>query len=418
VDFKREVRKKSLLRRYWYLFLIVGFIFLAITMKSSLGGASYILDKGDLQLAKVERGDFQVNVRGLGVLKPRNIHWASTQVSGRVEQLLVKPGTKVVSGDTLAILSNPQLLSNLESARWELEATKAESYAAYVSMESQLVDLENAASAAHYNYLGTKLQLDAESDLLSHGNGSISKLDYERTKLSVEQQKQEWRAQQLRVAKMQDRLKAMKESQQARLGMMESHYQRVIQQVEHLAVVATSDGIVQQVTLTLGQQASIGTGVALIADQTSLIAEVQVQELQIREVVIGQPVLIDTRKSQIAGVVSRIDPAVNSGVVQVDVSLLDTLPPEARPDLNIEALIEISHLKDTLYVKRPAFAAKFSNKALYQLSKDGAFAKKQWVKLGQSSVNRIQVLSGLTIGDTIIISDTSDWEGHSEILIH
>ena len=217
---------------------------------------------------------------------------------------------------------------------------------------------------------------------------------------------------------MQDRLKAMKESQQARLGMMESHYQRVIQQVEHLAVVATSDGIVQQVTLTLGQQASIGTGVALIADQTSLIAEVQVQELQIREVVIGQPVLIDTRKSQIAGVVSRIDPAVNSGVVQVDVSLLDTLPPEARPDLNIEALIEISHLKDTLYVKRPAFAAKFSNKALYQLSKDGAFAKKQWVKLGQSSVNRIQVLSGLTIGDTIIISDTSDWEGHSEILIH
>ena len=109
---------------------------------------------------------------------------------------------------------------------------------------------------------------------------------------------------------------------------------------------------------------------------------------------------------------------MTAGIVQVDVKLTSILPNEARPDLTIDALIEISNIDSALYVKRPAFAPRNSQATLYRLSKDDKFAQKQKVALGQSSVNQIQILSGLAVGDEVIISDTSDWQEHNEIMIN
>ena len=109
---------------------------------------------------------------------------------------------------------------------------------------------------------------------------------------------------------------------------------------------------------------------------------------------------------------------VNAGMVQVDVKLTSALPNEARPDLTVDGLIEISNIADALYVKRPVFAPRYSEASLYKIIDDHRFAQKKRVKLGQSSVNQIQILSGLQVGDEIIISDTSAWQEHQEVMIN
>jgi hypothetical protein len=162
----------------------------------------------------------------------------------------------------------------------------------------------------------------------------------------------------------------------------------------------------------------MGGSVAMIADQRSLYAELQVQEIMVSDITLGQRVVVDTRTSEIVGEVIRIDPAVNAGMVQVDVKLSGKLPNEARPDLTVNGSIEISNIDDALFVKRPAFAPKHSKTGLYRLTADAQFAQKQVVALGQSSVNQIQILSGLKAGDEVIISDTSDWQAHQEIMIN
>jgi hypothetical protein len=105
-------------------------------------------------------------------------------------------------------------------------------------------------------------------------------------------------------------------------------------------------------------------------------------------------------------------------MVQVDVKLSSQLPNEARPDLTVDGSIEVSNIDETLYVKRPAFAPKNSKTSLYRLTVDAQFAQKQMVALGKSSVNQIQILSGLKAGDEVIISDTSNWQTHQEIMIN
>ena len=418
MDTIRAREKTPIWRKYWYLAVGVVLIFSTYFFKSMVGSASFIVVKDELVIATVKQGNFRVNVRASGVLKPENIRWVSSQVSGRVEQAFVKAGAIVSKGQILMQLSNPELHRELEQARWEFKAKKAENHAAFVALESQLLDLKNSVVEADYSYQGSKLKLDAETQLFEQKNGTVSALDYQRSKLEVKQKIQYWQSQKQKVVKMDANLLATKTAQQARLGLVENNYLRMKDQVASLAIKATTDGVVQQVSLVLGEQTQVGGSVALIADQKSLFAELQVQEIKISDIVLGQTVVVDTRTSKITGEVIRIDPAVNAGMVQVDVKLTSALPNEARPDLTVDGLIEISNIDNALYVKRPVFAPKHSKTGLFRLTKDQQFAQKQTVALGQSSVNQIQILSGLSVGDEVIISDTSDWQEHQEIMIN
>jgi len=418
MDIQRTIAAKPLWQKYWYilplfLLLIGGYLF-----KNMFGEASYIVDKNKLVTAQVEQGNFRVNVRATGVLKPLNIRWISTQVAGRVEQVFVKAGAVVKKGDVLAILSAAELPRELEKIRWQLIATKAENHAAYVSLELQLLDLKNAITAAELSYQSAKLKLDAETALMAQGNATVSTLDYKKSQLLVKQQLQSWRAQQQKVQKMKATMQATQTAQQARVNLLKNSYQQAEDQVAALQIIAQTSGVVQQVSITLGQRAQIGESVALIADQKALFAQLQIQELRAQDVALGQLVTIDTRSNSLKGTVTRIAPAVNGGMVQIDVALTGDLPIEARPELSVDGLIEISNVDNALFVKRPVFAPRFSQTGLYKLSPNQQFASKQLVKFGQSSVNKIQIISGLNVGDKVIISDTTDWQDHQQIMIN
>jgi len=418
MDIQRKSTRSSSKRKYWFLAPIALLGVAAYFTNNFLGDASFFIARDELVTAKVEQGDFQVNVRSTGTLKPLTIRWVSSQVSGRVEQVLVKAGAQVQEGDILMQLSNPELHRELEKTQWELQANKAESHAALVALESQQVELENAVVAAEYSYQSAKLKLDAETALIKQGNATVSALDYQKSQLAVKQQHQSWVAQQQKAEKMRANIIATKSAHQARTGLVENNYQRVKEQVAALNVRATTSGIVQKVSLELGERAQVGDSVALVANQQQLFAELLVQEVRARDIALGQRVIVDTRTSEITGKVQRIDPAVNDGMVLVDVSLTSALPSEARPELTVDGLIEVSHIKNALYVKRPVFAPKYTDVGLYKLIKDQKFASKKLVKLGQSSVSKIQIISGLSVGDEIIISDTSHWQEHQEIMIN
>jgi HlyD family secretion protein len=101
--------------------------------------------------------------------------------------------------------------------------------------------------------------------------------------------------------------------------------------------------------------------------------------------------------------------------VQVDVDLTGKLPPGARPDLSVDGTIEIERLPDVLYVGRPAFGEPGSDVRLFRLDPASGIATRVAVRLGKSSVNLVEVLDGLEVGDQVVLSDTSAWDQHDRI---
>src|SRR5208282_5054004 len=119
----------------------------------------------------------------------------------------------------------------------------------------------------------------------------------------------------------------------------------------------------------------------------------------------GQKATIDTRNGLVVGHVKRIDPSVQNGTVTVDVAIDQPLPQGARPDLSVE----IENLKDVLYVDRPVHGQSDSTVGIFKLEDDGTDATRVNVKLGRASVNTIEVLQGLKVGDKVVLSDMSAW---------
>jgi multidrug efflux pump subunit AcrA (membrane-fusion protein) len=167
----------------------------------------------------------------------------------------------------------------------------------------------------------------------------------------------------------------------------------------------------------VGQRVAAGTELVRVVQPEKLKAELKIPETQAKDVALGQVAEIDTRNGIIPGHVSRIDPAAVNGTVTVDVRLEGTAD-GARPDLSVDGTITLEKLDNVLYVGRPTFGQPNSTITLFKQDPDGRGATRVQVKLGRSSVNTIEILDGLRVGDTVVLSDMSAWDAYDRIRLN
>lgn len=418
MDIAVNKQKKTLFKKIWPIAIVVTIIAIAIKSSAFLLQADFVIDNDTLVYGEVKQGQFSISVRGAGLLVPDKIKWLAASVDGHVERVVVKPGKAVQKGELIIELSNPRLNQLQEESKWELEAMIAESKASQAEQKSGLLFQKARMLDAKLNYKSSQLRLDAQQELFNNKTGAVSKIDYEKTKLETQQFKQRWQIQEEVLRSMTDNIVVQDNARKSRINKMQKTLERAEQQVKDLMIYASLDSVVQDVAVEPGQRVNMGSNLAKLAQQDSLIAELQVAELLIGEVKLGQQVTIDTRNNKVNGVVSRVDPAVVNGNVQVDVTFTEQLPTDARPDLSVDGEIKITDIADTLYVSRPIFSQRQSNSTLYKLSSDGNIAQRTQVQLGKGSSNQIQVIEGLSVGDRIIISDSSSWQTYQKIRIN
>ena len=361
----------------------------------------------------VKRGPMVRQVRGLGTLTPEDIRWIPATTQGRVEKIILRPGTTVKAGDVVLELSNPQLEQQLQDAQLKLEAATAGLANTKVQMQNDLLT-QRAASAnieADYNKARMQYQMNealAKDQLVADLVLKQSKVDAD--SLGVRDQ----------ISK--DQLNSKASSMAAQIAVQQSlvdqaraFLQLTQQQRNELKVRAGLDGMLQLVPVEVGQQVAPGTNLARVANPSRLKAEIKIAETQAKDIQLGQKAEVDTRNGIVEGRVARIDPSVQNGTRTVDVTLTGDLPKGAVPDLSVDGTIELERLNDVVYMGRPAFGQDQSEVGLFKIGADGVTAERVKVKLGKSSVNTIEVLSGLKVGDQVILSDMSAYDAYDRI---
>ena len=156
--------------------------------------------------------------------------------------------------------------------------------------------------------------------------------------------------------------------------------------------------MVQALPVEIGQHLLPGSEISRIARQDDLYAELKVSPRQATDVQAGQVVEIDTLNGKIEGRVSRVDPSVIEGRVLVDVDLVSMLPASARPDLNVNAIISVANIDDTVFVKKPYGGRRDSRSVVYVLNEENNYADRQKVLFGHASSESIEVVSALAPG--------------------
>jgi HlyD family secretion protein len=364
----------------------------------------------------VKRGPMLRNVRGLGTLVPETTLVVPAVTAGRVEQRLALPGIKVTPDTLLVILSNPELEKDVVDAEWKLRAAQAELDNLRVKLQSDR--LTQQATAANVESEARKAKLTADRDGELNRLGLLSDLQAKLSLASAEDFANRARIEKERLEINEDAIKAQLKVQEATVEQLRAQYELKKSQLDALKVRAGVVGVLQSVTANPGQQYAAGAELARIVQPEKLKAELKIPETQAKDVALAQRAEIDTRNGIIYGEVSRIDPAAINGTVTVDVKLEGALPPGARPDLSVDGTIELEKLTDVLYVGRPTYGQPNSQITLFRIDPDGRGASRVPVKLGRSSVNHIEIVGGLNVGDRVILSDMSQWDAYDRIRLN
>jgi HlyD family secretion protein len=417
VDIKRPPKSKFKKRLRTAAVIIVGLI--------AVGGITYgltrlkpaapTLDRATAVIDTVKRGPFLREVRGIGTLVPQLTRQIPAPADGRVEKIMIQAGVEVGADTVIVELSNSQMEQQAMDAEFQVKAAQADQENLRVRLESENMTQQSAIATINSEYSQAKLQLDTDEVLAKQGlvpelllKISRSKVQDLANRLKVEQQ---------RLAISGRSTKAQINAQESRLSQLRALAKLKKDQVDALKVRAGTNGVLQQVSVQVGQQVTPGFNIARVADPASLKAELKIAETQIKDVKLGQPVSVDTRNGIIQGRVSRIDPAAREGTFVVDAELTGAIPPSARPDLSVDGTIELERLTNVLYVGRPAFGQGQQTVGLFRLTPDGQEAVRTKVMLGRSSVSTIEIVSGLNEGDQVILSDTSAMDKYDQIRI-
>ena len=416
MDVKRDpaILKKKQQRRI--IFAAIGV--LAITgvtvYVSQLEPAAPTVARSGVYFGTVKRGPMVREVRGAGTLKPEDIRSISTTATGRVERYL--QAGAVVTPDTIIVeLSNPDLKQQVGDAELAVKAAVAQYDSAKANQRTNRTSLEFALADARSAHQVAESDLNANLQLQKEGLVADQQIKVKQATVAQAKNRMDLAQKQLDASIETE--KSQLAPQEAAVSQQRARFDQLSRQLDDLHVRAKMAGILQAVSVEIGQQVAPGASLARVSDPKKLKAEVRISETTTRDLAIGQLAKIDTRSGIVKGHVTRIDPASSGGTVGVDVTLDEALPTGARPDQSVDGVIELQRLDNVLFVESPTFGQENGTVSLFKVGANNE-AIRTPVKLGRRSVQFVEILEGLREGDTVILSDMQQYDDHSRIRLN
>jgi HlyD family secretion protein len=365
-----------------------------------------VVDKSTVVTDVARQGTLVRSISAQGTLTADRVRVVAATQSGVVNQLFVKPGSYVVSGTVVAQMQNPALDASASDAQAQLAVAQADLASAQQQAQAEQLTQQTVLDDAQAEMEQSALQAHSLGAL--HHRGLVADVQYQQAMIASKKDANDVRIQgaQLRVASADARAKDS--AAQARVAQADAQLRADRAEVEALTVRSATSGVIQSVEVDPGTSVAQNAVLAHVADVTSLKAVLQVAEGDVHSVIAGMRASIDTGNGAFQGRVSRVAPAAENGTVATDVTFARPLPSGARADANVDGTIFVASVPNALSISRPAGATDDSTIELFKVS-DGTTARRVRVRLGQGSADRVQVLSGLSAGDTAIVSDMSNY---------
>lgn len=407
---KRKQRNRAILG------VIAVLVLVGVTVTvSQLEPAAPSVARSSVYFGTVKRGSMVREVRGSGTLVPEDIRWITTTATGRVERIVLRPGAEVRPGSVILELSNPDIRQQVNDAELAWKAAVAQLENAKANQRITRLTQQNAAADAESAYKVAQSDLDANLQLFKQGLVADQQLKVKEA--TAQQAKNRMDLARKQLESLDETEKSQLAPQEASVSQARARFDQLGRQLDDLHVKSNMSGLLQVVSVEVGQQVGPGTNLVRVSDPTKLKAEIRISETQTRDVAIGQLAKVDTRNGVVKGRVTRIDPASQGGTVGVDVTLDEALPQGARPDQSVDGVIELQRLENVLYVESPTFGQENGTIMLFKVQPNGD-AIRTSVRLGRRSVQFVEVVEGLREGDQVILSDMQQYDDQNRIRLN
>lgn len=374
-----------------------------------------VVSSKKLVLGTAIKGTLDISVNGFGVLRSNKQTLLTALEDGTVKEILLRPGAVVEKESIILKLDNPELEQERFLAITALAKAKANLRKVKLSNQRELLSAEGVLIESNSAYKITTLRRKAEEQLVELG--VVSKIDIKIRKLEESEQKEHASLQVRKLAQLKMLCKENVSIAEEQVKIAHSILVRIETREKQLMVKAGMSGVLQSLSVELGQSVSAGKELALVGSNKDLKALVKVSQFRADLLSIGQTAIVQLRREKVSAVVTRIAPQVENGNVEVELKFNRALPGSAKPEQNVDATINIAKLENTLYIEKPINIKEDSFVSLFRISADTNSAELVEIEFGQQSDKFVQILNGAEENHTFILSDMAHYAELSKVSI-
>ena len=396
---------------------IGGFLIVALASIVYLAQSEHVptVTSHDVTLLDVERGKVDIFSQAFGELFSAEERMLTSQASGKVSAIYLRPGAEVTPDTVILSLANPELTQAYQSALGEFNSRKAQLESFELEQQNELLDYRGRIADIEAALERAELDLQVNTELSERGVSA--RLEILRAELSVNQESKKL---DFEKQKYQHFTKVQAFQLKQRQIELEQQNQQVAllrQQLDDMEVKAGIHGTLQSLDVELGESLPQGAALGRVGSDKNLLARLRVPQHQADQITLGSPVELATRKGRIAGTVNRIESVVTNGVVLAEVTLSSELPSDARPLAPVTGQIFMQTMDDALYVKQTAGLRPLSEIERFVLADDSEQAIKRKIQLGDLTQGKIIIQAGLQANEQLITQMQDVWAPHPTIII-
>ena len=409
-----KIEKKPWYIRYRYYLLAGGafIIFLVYVISLSMGPRKLRVETDNIQITEVKNGKFMEYVDVEGLVQPILTIKVNTREAGSVERIVTEEGSMMKKGDTILVLSNPDLMREIEDQRDEWENQRYSYKEREIEMEQKSLTLKQQALQTQYEMTRLQKSYGLEKEEFEMGIKSKAQLEVSKDEYEYNIKKTALQMESLSHDSAMTIIR--KELLRNEMERGQKKFLRSMDRLEGLIVRAPIDGQLSYVNATPGQQVASNSNIAEIKVLDQFKIHTQLSEYYIDRITTGLPATVNYQGKKYPLKITKVVPEVKDRMFDVDLVFTGEMPENVRVGKSFRVQIELGQPEDALVMPRGNFYQATGGQWIYKVIGDKAIRVP--LTIGRQNPQQYEVTEGLQAGDQVIVTGYDNF-GEAEELI-
>ncbi len=415
MDIKIEKKPWYIRHRYYLLGGTAFVIFLIYVISLSFGPRKLRIETDNIQIAEVKNDKFMEYVDVEGLVQPILTIKINTREAGSVERIIGEEGTMMEKGDSILVLSNPDLLRSIEDQRDEWEKQRITYKEKEIEMEQKSLTLKQQTLQTQYemNRLTKSFALDKEEykmGIKSKAQLEVSEDEYNYKLQNSALQMESLRHDSAVTLIRKDLLKNDLEREQKK-------FTRSLERMNNLVVTAPIAGQLSFVKVTPGQQVASGESIAEIKVLDQYKIHTSLSEYYIDRITTGLPATINYQGKRYPLKITKVVPEVKDRMFDVDLIFTGEMPDNVRVGKSFRVQIELGQPEQAIVIPRGNFYQVTGGQWVYKVNALKTKAIKVPLTIGRQNPQQYEITEGLQPGELVVVTGYDTFGDAEELIL-
>lgn len=406
-----EVRKQK--SKNWLISIVALVVILLIVwwLRNTLSSS---ITKAEIRTAVAEMGAVENTLTASGEVQPEFEQVITSPITAVIQQVLLDAGTQVKAGEKILELDKEATQLTFDKEKDEVDLKRNKVVKLRLDLDKSFYDLKINDSIKAMKITSLRADVENAKRLQKAGGGTREAIETAEMNLRIAELEKKQLENDIKIK--QQTMRADIKDSELSAQIQEKQLMEYQSKLQKANIIATRPGVLTYVNKNLGSKVSEGEILARLADLGSFKIIGAISDNYAEQVKIGMPVIIRINDTQLRGSLTNIQPSVQNNILSFDVAFDSKSTDLLRPKLKVEVFLITAAQQNVVRVANgPAFKGA-SVQDIFVLRKDGK-AEKRTVKIGLSNFDYVEIVEGIKPGETVIITDMSEYKNTKELEI-